>query len=129
MQTITRALTIVLALMLVLGVGAAESGKVRETASGPRPGKYGIYSYGATPNRLYLGSIELKADGTYRALQPGDKSLGEGKYRFDAAKSTIVWLSGPYQGSDWGGAFEISREGKTHTIRLRARTIATNSVD
>src|SRR3954470_2534853 len=109
MQTITRAMMLVLALVLGLGAEAAdkkaraENGKVTEAPVAPRAGKYGIYSYGATPNRLYLGDIELAADGSYRALQPGGKLLGEGKYRFDAAKSAVIWLSGPYQSSEWAG--------------------------
>jgi hypothetical protein len=106
-----------------------DAAKAAETAAGPRPGKYGVYSYGAPPSRIYLGDIELAADGTYRANQPGGKSLGEGKYRYDAPNHMIIWMSGPYHGSEWGGAFEVSREGKTHTIRLRRSTIATNSLD
>jgi hypothetical protein len=107
----------------------SEAEKAAETAAGPRLGMYRIYSYGAAGSRLYLGDIELAADGKYHASQPGGKALGEGKYRYDAAKSTVVWLSGPYQNSEWGGGFEISREGKTHTIRLKRNTIATNSTD
>jgi len=107
----------------------SEAAKAAETAAGPRLGKYGVYAYGAAGNRLYLGDINLAADGKYQAAQPGGKSLGEGKYRYDAAKSAVVWLSGPYHDSEWGGGFEISREGKTHTIRLKRNTIATNSTD
>jgi hypothetical protein len=107
----------------------SEAGKAAETAAGPRLGKYHVYSYGAAGSRLYLGDIELAAGGKYQAIQPGGKPLGEGRYRYDATKSTVTWLSGPYQDSEWGGGFEVSREGKTHTIRLRRNTIATNSVD
>lgn len=110
-------------------VAKSEAAKAAETTAGPRPGKYRIYSYGAVGNRLYLGEIELAADGKYHAVQPGGKPLGDGKYRYDAGKSTVIWLSGPYQDAEWGGGFEVSREGKTHTIRLRKNTIATNSTD
>src|SRR4051812_30074831 len=83
-------------------VAKSEAAKIAEPAAGPRLGKYRIYSYGATGNRLYLGEIELVADGNYHALQPGGKTLGEGKYRFDSAKSTVIWESGPYHSSEWG---------------------------
>lgn len=107
----------------------ATPAKSPQASAGPRIGKYRVYSYGAAGNQLYLGEIELTSDGTYQASQPGGKSLGQGKYRFDAAKSTVLWLTGPYKDSEWGGGFEVSREGKTHIIRLRRNTIATNSVD
>ncbi|GEM_PF-4523289 len=39
-----------------------------------------------------------------------------------------LWKTGPYA-KVWDGGFEISREGKTRTIRLMRATIATNSSD
>lgn len=100
-------------------------------ASGPRPGKYLILSYGAVGKPpLNLGSLELEKGGVYKVFLPGGKPAGEGKYEFDAGKKAIVWKTGPYaMEKDWGGGFEIDREGKTHKIRLKRTTIATNSTD
>jgi hypothetical protein len=97
--------------------------------AGPRPGKYTIYSYGAT-NRppLVLGYFVLEKDGTYKAFLPGDKAAGEGHYSYDSEKKAVVWKDGPYE-KEWGGEFSIDREGKTHKIRLKKTTIATNSTD
>lgn len=99
-----------------------------DSTAPPRPGKYRILSYGApaTPP-LYLGYFVL-ANGTYKAFLPGDKVSGEGRYTFDPGKHAIAWTSGPYAGV-WGGDFTIEREGKTHKIRLKSGTIATNSTD
>jgi hypothetical protein len=51
---------------------------------------------------------------------------------FDATadiSSTVQWLSGPCKDSNWSGTFTTEREGKTHKIRLRSGTIATNNAD
>ena len=51
---------------------------------------------------------------------------------FDAPadiSSTVQWLSGPCKDSNWSGTFTTEREGKTHKIRLRSGTIATNNAD
>lgn len=77
---------------------ASAKSEAAETAAGPRVGKYRVYSYGAAGRQLFLGEIELTADGNYRASQPGGKALGAGQYRFAATKSAVVWLSGPYEG-------------------------------
>ena len=100
-----------------------------EPATGPRPGKYLILSYGAT-NRppLILGYVVLEGGTTYNVFLPGDKPAGSGKYSYDAAKKAVVWETGPYV-KEFGGGFEIDREGKTHKIRLKRTTIATNSTD
>lgn len=106
---------------------AAEAKK--DDAAGPRLGKYIILSYGATGRPpLVLGSLVLEDGGKYKAFLPGDKPAGEGSYTYDAANHQVVWKDGPYKG-DFGGGFEIDREGKTHKIRLKRTTIATNSTD
>ena len=97
----------------------------------PRPGKYNVLSYGAVGRPpLYLGHIELQAGGKYRISRTSKADyFGEGTYSFDAATSTVTWLSGPCKDDGWSGTFTIEREGKTHKIRLRPTTIATNSTD
>lgn len=96
--------------------------------AGPRSGKYLILSYGATSQPpLNLGYVILEAGGTYKAFLPGDKPIGTGEYSYDAGKKAVVWKTGPYQKDGFGGAFEVDREGKTHKIRLKRTTIATNS--
>ncbi|MEO6741755.1 MAG: hypothetical protein ABIP20_16040 [Chthoniobacteraceae bacterium] len=100
-------------------------------ASGPRPGKYNINSFGAVGRPpLYLGHIELQAGGKYRVSRRSDGGYyGEGTYSFDAAARAVKWLSGPCKDDGWGGSFVIEREGKTHKITLRRGTVATNSAD
>jgi hypothetical protein len=98
-------------------------------SAGPRAGKYLILSYGATSRPpLVLGSCVLSEGGKYEAFLPGDKPQGDGTYTYDAAKREVTWKTGPYVGQ-WEGKFEIDREGKTHKIRLKRTTIATNSTD
>lgn len=105
------------------------SARSDDAATGPRPGKYLILSYGAT-NRppLVLGYVILEGGATYKVFLPGDKPAGTGEYSYDAAKKAVVWETGPYV-KEFGGGFEIDREGKTHKIRLKRTTIATNSTD
>lgn len=107
---------------------ALAPGFMAQEAAGPRAGKYRVLSYGAT-NRppLYLGYFVLEG-ATYKAYLPGDKLSGEGTWKFDAAKQSVIWESGPYK-DVWGGAFQVDREGKTHKIRLKSTTIGTNSTD
>lgn len=100
-----------------------------DEANGPRPGKYKIFSYGATNKPpLYLGCFVLGGDGSYEAFLPGDKPLGKGRYEFDGKKSEVSWKSGPYE-KEWEGKFTSERDGKTHKIRLKRTTIATNNTD
>lgn len=105
-------------------LGAAEG-------DAPRLGKYRILSYGAVGKPpLALGTFVLETNSTYKVFLPGDKPAGEGTYAFDAAKKSVVWKTGPYaEDKNWGGAFEVDREGKTHKIRLKRTTIGTNSTD
>jgi hypothetical protein len=94
-------------------------------------GKYNINAYGAT-NRppLFLGHIEILDGGKYRISRRSSGGYyGEGSYSFDAAASEVQWLSGPCKDDGWSGKFTIEREGRTHKIRLKSMTIATNSTD
>ncbi len=96
----------------------------------PRLGRYNIYAYGAGTNRLFLGHFELLQGGKYRVSRRLEGAYyGEGTYSFNSQTSTVEWLSGPYKEEGWGGAFTVEREGKTHRIELKKRTIAFNSID
>jgi hypothetical protein len=90
-----------------------------------------IYSYGAagaTP--LFLGHFELMSGGRYRASRRSSGGYyGSGKYSYNPKTKSISWLSGPYLRDKWAGKFSVTREGKTHRIEMRPRTIATNSTD
>ncbi len=110
--------------------GAEDTGKVRDAApagNGPRTGKYLIYSYGAvSAPPLFLGHFELIAGGKYRISRTsGEPYYGDGNYRFDAAASSIAWLTGPLATPDWTGKFSV--EAGRHRVSLKARTVATNS--
>lgn len=110
-------------LSLLLASGTANAG-----ASGPRDGKYLIYTYGApTSPPIFLGYFVLSAN-TYKAYLPGDKMTGEGRCSYHADTHTLSWDSGPYAGV-WQGAFTVEREGKTHKVRMKSNTVATNSTD
>ena len=102
-----------------------------QNAQGPRLGKYTVMSYGNPSYQpLQLGHFELLAGGKYKSYLFGGQPSGEGKYSFDAATSNVKFLSGKFKNDGWGGGFKISREGKTHTIRLYGRgTFGTNSTD
>ena len=122
-----RAERIVLALA-ALGEARQAPALAQDTGKGPRPGKYRIMSYGATGKPpLPLGSFVL-GSGTYKAYLHGDKYTGEGRYTYNPATSTVSWVTGPYVGV-WGGEFTVDRDGKTHKLRLKRTTIATNSTD
>ncbi|MDP1588466.1 MAG: hypothetical protein Q8M07_12020 [Prosthecobacter sp.] len=112
-------------------IPATPNGASADASSAPRPGKYNIHSYGAVGNPpLFLGHIDLQAGGKYRiSRRSSGDYYGEGTFAFDAATSTVTWLSGPCKDDGWSGTFTIEREGKTHKIRLKRTTIATNSVD
>lgn len=116
-------------LFLAPSNGFTEEAASEAAPEGPRPGKYLIHSYGAPPSRLYLGYFILEKDGTYKVFLPGDKESGAGRYEYNAGKKVVVWKGGPYEESGWGGEFTIEREGKTHKIRLKRGTVATNSTD
>jgi hypothetical protein len=111
--------------------GHAANAPATGAAGGPRPGKYNILSFGAVGNPpLFLGHIELQAGGKYRISRRAEgEYYGEGTYAFDAATNSVQWLSGPCKDDGWSGTFTIERDGKTHKIRLRSTTIATNTVE
>jgi hypothetical protein len=67
-------------------------------------------------------SLDRPIDHTLETLS------GEGRYEYGAGKSTVVWKTGPYV-NVWGGEVTVEREGKTHKIRMKRNTIATNSTD
>ena len=118
----------ILLFLLLLCLAFVTDGALAQT-SGPRPGKYVILTYGAPSSPpLNLGYFILGEGGSYKAFLPGDKLSGEGRYEYDAPKSTVVWKTGPYA-NVWGGEFTIEREGKTHKIRMKRNTVATNSTD
>lgn len=116
-------------MLLLLALAGPTHGFADDANAGPRLGKYKIFSYGAVGNApLFLGSFVLEKDGVYRAFLAGDKAQGEGRYGFDSATKVVTWTSGPYQ-DVWGGEFTVEREGKTHKLRLKRTTIATNNTD
>lgn len=110
---------------------APPAAAVMDSSTAPRPGKYTIMSYGAVGRPpLFLGHLELLPGGKYRISHTSSGGYyGEGSYSFDAATGAVKWLSGPCKDDGWTGAFTVERSGKTHKIRLRSTTIATNTVE
>lgn len=120
-----RYLLTLLALIIALPAFPASA---QDLAKGPRAGMYRIMAYGAVKSPpIFLGHFTL-VSGTYKAYLPGSKLSGEGRYAYSAADHKVTWQSGPYAGV-WAGDFTIEREGKTHKLRLKSTTIATNSTD
>lgn len=107
----------------------AKAVKVANTNAGPRLGKYGVLSYGANSNPLRLGHFQLSAGGKYVFFDNGGGSVGSGSYKYDNLDKEVTWLSGPFKQYKWGGKFEITREGKTHSISLKRGTFGSNSTD
>lgn len=99
-----------------------------DASHGPRDGTYVILSYGTPSTPLRLGTFELKS-GRYTSFGPGGNSLGSGRYEYDAARQEVAWKDGPFKDAAWTGKFEVSREGKTHLLRLNRVTVGTNSTD
>jgi len=107
---------------------AAAPANPAEENQAPRLGKYLISSYGAPAKPpLRLGYFELRAGGSYKFLDLGGKVTGDGKYEYEANSHEVRWISGPFLANKWGGKFEISRAGKTHSIRLTRSTHGENS--
>jgi hypothetical protein len=100
-----------------------------EATTAPRPGKYLVMSFGAGSNPLHLGYVELTAGGSYKYLNMGGTTTGQGKYVYDGGTATVRWISGPVFENKWGGKFDITREGRTHSIRFTRTTLCTNSMD
>lgn len=103
--------------------------KTPNTSAGPRPGKYGVLSYGSNSNPLRLGHFQLSAGGNYSFFNNGDGRVGSGTYKYDNVNKEVQWLSGPFKEYRWNGKFEITREGKTHSISLKKGTFGSNSTD
>ena len=103
--------------------------KTSSTAAGPRLGKYGVLSYGSNSNPLRLGHFQLAAGGKYSFFDNGGGLVGSGTYKYDDANKNVQWLSGPFKKNEWDGKFEITREGKTHSISLKRGTFGSNSTD
>lgn len=102
--------------------------KATITNVSPRDGKYRILSYGNPNNPIYLGYFILNGS-NYSYYNAGDRLIGSGSFTYDRTSQTLKWNSGPFKSNQWSGTFEVSREGKTHTIRLQSGTIGTNSTD
>lgn len=96
--------------------------------SGPRNGTYIILSYGNPNNPLRLGYFQIN-NGEYTNYNMAKKILGKGAFVYNSNNKRILWTSGPFKDENWGGSFEIEREGKTHIIRLNRVTIGSNSTD
>lgn len=106
----------------------AESANAVNSSSGPRNGSYIILSYGNPNNPIRIGYFELNS-GKYSYYGMDKKLLGQGSYVYDAKNKLVQWTNGPFKNFQWGGGFEIDREGKTHKIRLTSVTIGSNSTD
>jgi hypothetical protein len=96
--------------------------------NGPRNGLYIILSYGNPSAPIRIGYFEL-ANGEYTYYTLGKKVIGKGTYAYNSENKTVQWKTGPFKDANWGGSFEIDREGKTHKIRLNRATIGSNSTD
>ena len=79
--------------------------------------------------RLSLGYFDLLPGGVYKASNGGTEYFGSGTYAFDAASSSVRWLSGPYKKVGWSGTFTRERDNKTHQIRMKQNTVAVNTTD
>jgi len=98
-------------------------------SAGPRKGNYIIQSYGGNIyNPLILGYFDLN-NGKYKYYDAGKNLIGSGTYLYDANIKQVIWQSGELKKYNSTAAFEISREGKTHSIQLKRGTPATNSTD
>jgi hypothetical protein len=109
---------------------ASASGVVSasENSSSPRLGKYTVTSIGGSSGTpVAMGAFELLADGKYRFLDNNGRPVGEGQYTFDAAGKQLKWVSGPFQRTGWSGGWEVSPEGRTHTIKLTKVVSGTNT--
>jgi len=106
----------------------ATAAKPASDINGPRNATYIILSYGNPKNPIRIGYFKLSS-GKYSYYDMSKKLIGQGAYTYNANNSTVQWANGPFKNAAWGGGFGIDREGKTHTIKLNAVTIGTNSTD
>ncbi len=96
---------------------------------GPRNGRYTIRSYGGNgSNPIILGYFDLN-NGKYNYYNAAKNLIGTGTYLYDAGSKNVIWQSGGLKKYDDNAGFEITREGKTHHIRLKYGTSASNSTD
>ncbi|MHB1177322.1 MAG: MBT domain-containing protein [Daejeonella sp.] len=106
-----------------------KSAPLNDNASGPRNGRYTIQSYGGNiSNPLILGYFDLN-NGKYSYYNAGLNLIGTGTYLYDAGSKKVLWQSGDLKKYSASAGFEITREGKTHNIRLKYGTSASNSTD
>ena len=97
-------------------------------ADGPRLGRYrawGNSGNGSVP--ILYGDILLESGGSYKHWRAGNEYAGEGRWRYDSASKSVIWLSGPLKGL-WQGGFSVRGEGKVHAIRLDRLIEATNGL-
>lgn len=98
-------------------------------SAGPRNGNYFIQSYGSNIyNTLILGYFDLN-NGKYKYYDAGKNLIGSGTYLYDANNKQVTWQSGDLKKYNPTATFEISREGKTHVIKLLRGTWGSNSAD
>lgn len=88
-----------------------------------------MLSYGSNSNPLRLGHFQLSAGGEYTYFDNGGGLAGSGTYKYNNVNREVQWLSGLFNENKWGGKFEITREGKTHSISLKRGTFGSNSTD
>lgn len=98
--------------------------------SEPKLGRYNVRAYGAAGNPpLFLGHFVLEAGGKYKVYLPGGRLVGEGTYKYDAAKQEVKWLTGKYADEGWSGKVYVASDEKTMTIWLKSTTRATPASD
>ena len=113
------------ALMAALFAGLALAGADPAAAQdGPRMGEYQLRQGNG---EVWTGNIVLRGDGTYELYDmPTRHFRGKGGYRYDAAASRVVWLSGINKDMGRGGTFSAEKGGRAHIIRLGTNTYAIN---
>ena len=92
-----------------------------------RPGRYRIFSYGNVMSPLLLGYIDLKANGTYTALDRAARPTSSGRYSH--ADGAVEWKTGVYATAYKRSPFEVRRAGKDHVLKLNRVTVAVQSSD
>jgi hypothetical protein len=109
-------------------IRAVKTQKIFSTATGPRGGKYHLYTYLQPQNPIRLGHFTLSSS-SYSFYDNGGGLIGSGTYKYIPAQKIVQWTSGPFKKNEWEGSFEIGREGKTHSINLKRGTVGLNSTD
>jgi hypothetical protein len=102
---------------------AAAPARDRATAAaGVREGRYDI-----TVGRGFYNGYLMIHGGGYELFLPGGRSVGSGRYAFDAAGPRVRWLSGPLTNPLYDGTQMVEASGSLLKIRIGARAVATNS--